>query len=244
MTTGIRIVVAGALTCLLGVTAAPSASASGTAAVQTTNFAGYNATASSPITTFSGGINLPTVTCATTGNGSSFFAQTQIEDTSGNVAAFSVGGQCLPVNGGTPSAVTATVALFSNFSPSLDAQTSVGIAAGQTVNATVTENSGTRMTSVTIANPTTKTRGSASTPLVPSFTMVQAGLQQISFSGSGSFTPIPTFTSFKFVGLKFNGATLATLSPTELEMSDGSTLQVATSSIATNGTFRSIFKHV
>ncbi len=244
MTTGARIVVAGALSCLLGAAAAPAASASKPPVVKSTNFAGYNATAPSAITTFSGAITIPTVTCPSTGGGSDFFAAAEIQDTSGNVATFTVGGQCLPVNGGAPSALSASVALFSNFSPSLNAQTGIGVAAGQRVNATITEHTATGFTSVTITNPTTKTSGSASTPLVPSFTDVQAGLQQTSFSGGGSFTPIPSFTSFKFTSLKFNGATLATLSPTESEMYDGSTLQVATSAIGAKGSFTTIFKHV
>ena len=243
MTTGSRMVVAAALTCLLGVAAAPAASASSLPAVKSSNFAGYTASSSSAITTFSGGITLPNVTCPLTGPGSDFFAVAEIQDTSGNIATLSVGGQCLPVNNGVPSLGPAQIAIYSNFSPSLDVGATVGVAEGQTVDATVTEQPGTGITSITITNPATKTSGSASTPLVPTFTSVEAGLQQNSFSGPGSFTPIPSFTSFKFHSLKFNGATLATLSPTKSEMYDGPTLQVATSAISATGTFATIFKH-
>jgi hypothetical protein len=244
MSTGTRIVVAGVLACLLGVVASTAASAAGFAVSKNANFAGYDATASTPITTFSGGITLPTVTCPTTGSGSSFFAEVDLGDAFGTVAILSVGGQCLPANNGVATIFPASIQLISNVSPSLDAGASVGLAAGQTVNATITVNTGAGMTSLTITNPATKTKGSASTPLAPSFTSVNAGLDQTAFSGPGNVTPIPTFTAFTFSGLKFNGATLATLSPTESEMFDGSTLQVATSTIAANGSFSTIFKHV
>jgi hypothetical protein len=245
MTIAARILVAGALSCLLGIAATPAASASNPLIAQSPGFAGYNATAPSAITMFSGSIKMPTVTCPLTGGPSSFGANVEIQDTSGNIAAFTVGGQCSPMNGGPPTISPASIQLVSNFSPSLDAGASVGVVAGQTIHATITEHATTGFTSLTITNPTTRASGSASTPLVPSFTGVQAGLQQFSLSGPGtSFTPIPTFTMFSFIGLKFNGATLATLNPTESEMYDGSTLQVATSAIAAGGTFNTIFKHV
>jgi hypothetical protein len=245
MTIGARIVVAGALSLLLGAAATPVASAANPLVVQNPNFAGYSATAPSAITTFSGAIKVPTVTCPSTGGGSSFFATAEIGDSSGIFVNFTVGGQCLPVNGGAPTIAPASIELSSNYSPSFDTGASVGVAAGQTVRATITEHAATGFTSLTISNPTTKASGSASTPLLPSFKDVQAGLQQDAFSGPGtSFTPIPSFTMFSFIGLKYNGATLATLSPTQSEMYDGSTLQVATSAISAAGTFNAIFKHV
>ena len=245
MTVAARILAAGALSCLLGVAATSAASASNPLVVQSANFAGYNATAASAITTFSGAIKMPTVTCPSTGGGSNFEASVEISDTSGNIAVLGVGGQCSPMNGGAATNFQAAVQMNRNFSPSLDAGASVGVAPGQTVHATITENATTGFTSLTIANPTTKASGSASTPLVPSFNDVRAGLDQLSFSAPGSsFTPIPSFTAFSFIGLKFNGATLATLSPTESEMYDGSTLQVATSAFGAGGGFNTIFKHV
>ena len=57
-------------------------------------------------------------------------------------------------------------------------------------------------------------------------------------------TPIPSFTPVKFTSLKFNGAILSSFKPVKIEMFDGATLQVATSSISSTGSFSNTFKHV
>jgi hypothetical protein len=247
MSIAARILVAGALSCLLGLAAAPAASPSTSLVVHNTNFAGYAlpGPAASPITTFSGAIKMPTVTCPSTSGGGTFSATVQIYDFSGNIAAFTVAGQCVPTAPGfPPQDLSASVQMISTSSPSLEAGASVGVAPGQTVHATITENAPTGFTSLSITNSTTRASGSASTPLVPSMTGVQAGLTLNGTVPGTSFTPIPSFTAFSFIGLKFNGATLATLSPTEYQMYDGSTLQVATSAIGAGGSFNTIFKHV
>jgi hypothetical protein len=47
-----------------------------------------------------------------------------------------------------------------------------------------------------------------------------------------------------YAQLKFNGALLSSMSPTESNLYDGSVLQVATSAITSTGSFSTKFVHI
>jgi hypothetical protein len=220
---------------LLGVTSAPAASALGKVVVHSTSFAGYAAAAQSGIATFSGTITIPALTCPSTGSVdiNSYVFLFNRSSTAGAVAQ--VLASC--VNG---SAIYrgAYAQVESSSSPTaVWAATSTSDVPGQQIRFTIAVHASSVTASV--RNLTTGTSGSLNFPVTtsPSYTSITAGT---AFSSS----PIPSFTKVVFGALKFNGVSLAFLSPTTYDMYNGTTLQVAPGAFSTAGTFADIFSHV
>jgi hypothetical protein len=96
---------------------------------------------------------------------------------------------------------------------------------------------------VNVTDTTTKVSASASATVTASLTDIVA--KTLFQNGhTGNISPIPSFTKIQYRRLLFNGAILSTLNPTEYEMYDGTTLQVATTPVGAGGTFTTAFKHV
>ena len=132
---------------------------------------------------------------------------------------------------------------FSSTGGICEPEAQVNAAAGDVLNFSLSEDTKTSTSTVEVINSTEKQSSSASAHTLLSEPSITA---QTSISGSkpGNVTPIPSFTPIKFSDLKFNGAILSSFSPFKYEMYDGTTLQVATSSISSAGTFTNTFKHV
>ena len=114
---------------------------------------------------------------------------------------------------------------------------------GDSLTFSLSENTATSTTTITAINSTEKQTASASAHILLKESVINAETG-IFGSKPGSVTPIPKFTPITLANLKFNGAILSSFHPTEFEMYDGSTLQVATSAISSTGSFTNTFKHV
>jgi hypothetical protein len=220
---------------LLGVVAAPAASALGMFVVKSTSFAGYAAATQSGITTFSGTITIPALTCPSTGSVDANAYVYLLNRTSGAGAVAQVLASCA---NGSATYRGAYVEVESSSSPTaVWAAVSTADAPGQIIRFAITVHAS--AVTASVKNLTTGTSGSLNFPVMtsPSYTSITAGT---AFSSS----PIPSFTKVVFGAPKFNGVSLAFLSPTTYDMYDGSTLQVAPNAISTTGTFATIFSHV
>lgn len=206
--------------------------------VKTTNDAGYSAIDPSAITSFSGTISVPTITCPSTGD---------VYISAG--VGLSGGSEVIPLAwsafcyAGTLSFNDAEAGFCPESTGICDPFGTTAIAAGDSIKFSMKENEKTDMTTVTVDNVTEGQKGSATLASSPSFTEISAETS-ITDSSSGSVTPIPSFTTINYGSLKFNGMLLSSLSPTEYKMYDGSTLQVSTSAINSKGSFSTTFKHV
>jgi hypothetical protein len=204
--------------------------------------AGYTAMASSPITTFSGGITVPTPTCPGTGQVEMDMDISLIDSTTFTGVQFDAYLSCF--DGQLASGfLDASVGFGSSSQGSLAA---VSVSPGDVLKLSMVENATKGTTSVAVTNETTGFSATASGKVLPSLTQISA---KTSFSGSsgpgGTISPIPSFKSVKYSNLKFNGAFLSTMSPTKYNMYDGTVLQVSTTAISTTtGTFSTVFKHV
>jgi hypothetical protein len=226
---------AGALAMMLS---APAAATS--AVVHTKNSAGYSATSPTGITSFTGTLNVPTITCPATG---SLFMSVSVNlggDSSGSIV-FTLDGNCS--SGSLFGLDAAAFFCLSSTGGICEPEAHVAAAAGDVLNFSLSEHTSTSTSTVTVINPTEKQSSSASAHTLLSEPSINA---QTDISGSkpGNVTPIPSFTPIKFSNLKFNGEILSSFSPIKFEMYDGTTLQVATSSISSTGTFTNTFKHV
>jgi hypothetical protein len=226
---------AGALAMMLS---APAAAAS--AVVHTKNNAGYSATSSTGITSFTGSLNVPTITCPATG--SPFMsASVNLAGASSGPIVFTLDADCS--SGSLFLLYAAAFFCLSSTGGICEPEAQVNAAAGDVLNFSLREDTKTSTSTVEVINPTEKQSSSASAHTLLSEPSITA---QTFIGGSkpGNVTPIPSFTPIKFSDLKFNGAILSSFSPTKFEMYDGTTLQVATSSISSAGTFTNTFKHV
>ena len=220
---------------LLGGVSASAASALGKIVVPSTSFAGYAAATQSGITTFSGAITIPALACPSTGSVDVDSYVYLLNRSSGAGAIAQVLASCV---NGTATYRGAYAQVESSSSPTaVWAAASTSDAPGQQIRFTMAVHAS--AVTASVKNLTTGTSGSLSFPVTtsPSYTSITAGM---AFSSS----PIPSFTKVVFGALKFNGVSLAFLSPTTYDMSNGTTLQVAPSAFSTAGNFADIFNHV
>jgi hypothetical protein len=203
-----------------------------TSIIPTQNEAGYTATSPVPISSFGENLNVPTVTCPATGNVqlvSEIFLQQTTTTEDGLI-------------GWNETCTNGTLNPLYAFADVGGANASINISPGDELRLSGTEPTPNGAVTLKLSD-SNNNLGATVTAVSPSFTTVSA-LTFVSNGGSGNITPIPTFTRINFGSLKVNGATLTALSPEEFEMFDGATLQVATTSIGSAGTFSTIFKHV
>jgi Peptidase A4 family len=213
-----------------------TATAASSAAIAKSNSsAGYTATDPSPITSFSGTLNVPTVTCPSSGN-VNMNANINLTDP---VSSYGAGfGWLIICSGGTATYSAAAAEVFMGAGEISAGE--VAISNGDTLNLAMTNKAG--VIKVSVTDTTSKVSASASAAVPASLTSI---LAKTLFSNgqSGNISPIPSFTNIQYGHLKFNAAILSSLSPTEYQMYDGTVLQVATNPIGAAGTFTTTFKH-
>jgi hypothetical protein len=217
---------------LIGAGLAAPVGASTLSVVHSTSFAGYGASLAGTVTTFSGTMSVPTVTCPATGN-------TTLEpevtlDTAGQFIAFFDSINC---SGGVASPAFVFASVFPITGGYDTASATLSPAAGDTVRMQLTIAKG--KVTVKISDAKGGTSGSATAPVTGTLTSIDAGT---SVYGN---TPnvVPTFTTISFGSLKLGAAALSTLSPTEYAIYNGSTRQVSTSTITAGGSFHNTFVH-
>lgn len=226
---------AGALAVTLSVPAAAAP-----AALHTKNNAGYTANSATGITSFTGTLGVPTITCPATGSTFISAAVNLGGDSSGSMV-FTWDTTCS--NGTLFGLDAAAFFCLSSTGGICEPEAHVAAAPGDVLNFSLSENTATTTSTVSVVNSTEKQSSSASAHVLLSESVINAETD-ISGSKPGNVTPIPSFTPIKFGNLKFNGAILSSFSPLKFEMYDGTTLQVATSAISSTGTFTTTFKHV
>jgi hypothetical protein len=233
---------AAAASYLLGMLISPASSALRGGVIASPVEAGYQATDSTPIKTFTGTITIPALRCPAAGM-RNINAEVQLTDNSGDFAALGWNATC---DKGTVGLSSAEAWMSTpQGSKHTTASGNTSVAPGQTLRFAMTVSP--LGVSGSVKNVATGASGSLSFPMTkpPSFKRIGAQLQFANPSSpGGNVSPIPSFTKVTFSNLRFNGATLATLSPTEFEEYNGTTLQVATGPISASGTFTTIFKHV
>ncbi len=98
-----------------------------------------------------------------------------------------------------------------------------------------------------VKNLATGARRTMSMPMTkaPSFKAIRVEME---FANPSSLkkgpSPIPSFTPVTFGKLRFDGATLASLSPIAYEMVYANTLEAVMEPISSAGTFKAFFKNV
>jgi hypothetical protein len=195
--------------------------------------AGYSATVSTAITSLSSGLSVPTVTCPATGN-LSLLSEFYLKPATGTETGLL--GWNDTCTGGVLSQPFAFVDVGG-------ANASINISAGDSLKFSLAQATGTSAVTLKVTDATNGLGASVSANVSPSFTIISA-VTFVSNGSTGNVTPIPSFTPIHFSALKVNGAILTTFTPAEYEMYDGTTLQIATSTISTAGTFTTTFRHV
>jgi hypothetical protein len=226
---------------LVGAFTAPASFAATT--VHTTNFAGYSGTAPTPVTSFTGGLTVPTVvTCPASGN---LFMDAQIFLNPGVANSWDATfGWNIECNNGTASYGTGTAGLCPTSGGLCAPFVYVAIAPGDTLKFSLSEAPAAGTTTVKVTNVTQKQFASGTAHATPSFTLVTAETSFCCNATGGNISPIPSFTSFHYSSLKFNGALLSSFANlTKYVMFDGTVEQVGTSAISTGGSFSTPFKH-
>jgi hypothetical protein len=225
---------AGALTLMLS---APAVAAP--AAVHAKDFAGYVATSPTGITSFTGSLTIPAITCPATGSP----IMTVQVDLGGSSFQVLLGWQAHCASGSL--SLPGASALFcSNSGQFCGPSAGVNAAPGDSIQFSMSENTKTTTTTVKLTNSTEKQNASASVQSLLSQPDIGVTTAFCCGNAQGNVTPIPSFTPIKFGNLKFNGAILSSFNPIREEMFDGTTLQVATSSVSSTGSFTNTFKHV
>jgi hypothetical protein len=219
---------------LCGVLAAPSLAAASVprAVVKSTTFAGYDAGVTGTVSTFSGLVSIPTVTCPATG--SVTLQPGVLIHTSGNFFRFEESVDCA-AGTAPPPAFFASIYLATGGDDI--AAASFAVSAGDVVKMLLNITSG--KATMTIIDAKAKERALASAPVTGTLTSVQVGT---SVNGSTP-TVVPRFTTISFIAVKVGTASLATLSVDKYEIYKGNELQVATSKRSTKGTFKNNFVH-
>lgn len=201
--------------------------------IDTETSAGYAATLTVPITSLSGALSVPTVTCPSTGT-LSLLSEFYLKPTTTTEAGL------LGWNDTCTAGVLGQPFAFVDVD---GANASINISPGDALKFSLTETTGSSIVALKVADATNDLGATVTASVNPSFTTLSA-LTFVSNGGTGNVTPIPSFTPIHFGSLKVNNAALTTYTPTEYEMYDGSTLQIATSAISTAGAFTTTFKHV
>lgn len=204
--------------------------------VKTTSQAGYTATDPNAITSFTGSMNVPTLTCPASGNINIF---NEVDISGGGV--FVEMGTQLFCSGGTADYNAGTA----QFDGSLSAASFVSISPGDSLKFSMTYAPASGLLTAKVTDNTKKTTGVVSGHTGVVLQSVVA-VTNITGSTGGGTSPIPSWTpSQHFNTLKFNGALLSSLSSlTKEQMYDGTTLQVAATAISAAGSFSTVFKHV
>lgn len=213
--------------------AAAAAPLSHASVAHCSNCAGYSGTTTNGITTFTGRLNVPEVTCPATGS-IDMSALIEGYDAAGDAFEFTWYVACIS---GTASYYDGASA-----SPSTGPGSAVStpVAPGDSLEFLMEE--GTTYVSATIIDTTNGAGGTATAAMTPSFDDFIA--ETIFFSSSGTLSPIPSFTPINYSALKINGASISTLGLSKWAMYDGTIKQVATSAISSGGSFTNTFKHV
>lgn len=194
-----------------------------------TSGAGYTAVDAQPITTFSGSLTVPTVTCPATG-ARDFFpdvslssATTFTQHASFGLAIFCATGK----------------ATYSNSFVSVGgASAATTILPGQTLHFSLTTNTTKGTLTATVANPAAHESGSATAAGTNSLTRV------VAMTSGTTLSPMPSFTTVHYKALKFDGALLSSLGTLKkFNRYNGTTLQIKTTAINTYGTFSTVFVH-
>jgi hypothetical protein len=219
---------------LVGEVATPALAAPG--AFTKSDFAGYQATATTAFTAFAGTLTVPTVNCSAAPNSSLSPVVSVSDPSNGDSANASFFVNC---SNGTVDYSNSSVAINSGGTHYSSGATD--ISPGDLLKFSGKENAKGTIYTVTIIDTMTAYSASASAPMSPSFTGATASTFLSCFSNctgsNGAQAPIPSFTPITYGHVTFGGASLATLSPTGYEMYDGSNLQVSTSKLSSAGKF-------
>jgi hypothetical protein len=216
------------------VTTAASASVS-RSIVKSKNFAGYFASLPTAVSTFTGTLSVPAVTCPATG--SVALAPVVALSTSGNTLQF---GNSVTCSNGTLSPQSFFAEIFPSGGGGPIATAGLATAPGDVVTMKLAIAAG--VANLKISDARTGASSTASAPVGGLVASVNAGTQVVRFAGTS--TVVPSFTPpVAFGTLKFGSATLASLSRTEFEIFNGSTLQVSTSNVSSAGSFKNTFVH-
>jgi hypothetical protein len=240
-----RLAVAAAAVSCFGVLIASANSALGTSAMPNPAFAGYEATDRAAITTFTGTVSAATLRCPARGP-RNINAEVQLFDgpSSSDEAFFGWNAFC--DNGKVVwSKGEATVEKYQGGGKFAQAQAAISATAGQTLSFTMTVSAAGMSGSVkNLASGASRTM---SMPMAkePSFKAIRVEME---FANPSSLkkgpSPIPSFTPVTFGKLRFDGATLASLSPIAYEMVYANTLEAVMGPISSAGTFKAFFKNV
>jgi Peptidase A4 family len=229
----------GALLIAAGSTAmaAPSASPE-----HSTNFAGYDALITTPVSAVTGTLTVPTITCPATG----------VTDVSSGVSLNGPGSIQAEVfylcyDGALEEQPNLEVAISGTSGPTEGGLGTIAVSPGDKLSFSLSEKLATQTLTGVVKDKTNGFSASAKgpgsiEPVAGTPLSVQAGTF-VDGDGTGS-TTVPSFTpGFTIGALKFGSSTLSAFSPTEYEMYNGTTLQIATGKISTGGSFTTTFKH-
>jgi hypothetical protein len=201
--------------------------------------AGYSATASSPITSFTGSIDAPLATCPSSGDVGMFMRIQLVDPSTQEGVSF------LPLlicNGGTVSNYIAEAQV--NGPSGHNSVVDVDVTPGDILKFTLTQNTTKGTTTGKVEDVTTGFSGTVFAKIAPSMTSISALTYFCTTTTSCSnVSPIPSFSKVTYSHLTFNGALLSSLSPTRYDLKDGTVLQVTTSKISTLGSFSTTFEH-
>jgi hypothetical protein len=218
---------------LCGLLAAPAAAVTSRTVMKSTSFAGYIAGVSGTVSTFTGTVSVPTVTCPATGTMT--LEPAVAIHTSGNYLLFDDFVTC---SAGTKSSAGFTAAIFLATGGFDIASANLATAPNDVVKLQLTI-AGSGAATMKISDATAKTAASATAPVTGSITSVQAGTSVF----GGSPTVVPAFSPVAFGALKVGAASLASLTPAEYEIYNGAQLQLSTSKISKKGSFTNTFVH-
>jgi hypothetical protein len=218
---------------LVGTVSATPALAGARTIVHSTNFAGYTASSVTSVTSFSGSLSSPTLTCPATGQ---FTIQPEVRVTSpthqASVSAYEVlscsNGSAF---GGQFDASVTNAAGKSAFA-------GLQVAPGDSLRFKMTE-SDAGVATILVSNVTAGTTATAAANGVGGLTEITVGTTL----NSPAPTPIPSFTPITFGGLRIGASTLSAFTTTESEIFNGIVLQVSTSAISANGGVVNRFVH-
>lgn len=223
-----------ALCVVLATPSTAGASASPARVITSTVDAGYSAFPTKAVTTFTGSVSVPTVTCPP--SGSVTVEPFVAVHTSGNYLLYEDQVNCA-------SGKATSGGFFASIYPSSGgydiAAANLADVPGAVVKFTLKVAASGKAT-MTISDAKSKTSASASAPITGGITNVSA---ETAVFGSVTPTVVPKFTTITFGAMQIDGKSLGTLAPAKYEIYDGSTLQVSTSTFSKTGTFTNHFVH-
>jgi hypothetical protein len=240
-----RTVVAAAMVSTLLIAAGPTALAnplSAASVVHSTDFAGYNATITTPVTTVTGTLTVPTVTCPAAGL-NEMSSGINLDGTGSMFAEVFI----LCYDGALEQNPLLEVGINSSAGPTEGGIGDIAVSSGDRLSFSLSDDTAAKSLAGLVKDKTNGFSASAKgpgsiEPMAGTPLSVQAGTSVVG-NGTGP-TTVPSFTpGFTIGALKFGSSTLSTFSPMESEMYNGTTLQIATGKISTAGSFITTFKH-